>query len=252
MPQPTAAALVIGDEILSGRTRDSNAHHLAGRLTEHGFRLVEIRVVPDEMQAIEGAVRPLSAQVDHLFTSGGIGPTHDDITADAVARAFGRPLDVREDARALLEAHYGGELNAARLRMARIPEGAELIENPVSSAPGFTLGNVHVMAGVPEIFEAMLAGLLPKLTGGTALLSRSLRVSAPEGELADAVTRLARDWPQVAIGCYPSFRSSGPTVAVLMRSDDRAALDGAAEAARQVLAEIGETVEEVEPHRARG
>ena len=252
MPQPTAAALVVGDEILSGRTRDSNAHHLAGRLAEHGFRLAEIRVVPDDLDVIAAAVRALSARVDHLFTSGGIGPTHDDITADAVARAFGRPLNVREDARAILADHYGGELNAARLRMARIPDGAELIENPASSAPGFTIGNVHVMAGVPEIFEAMLAGLLPRLTGGAALISRSFRVSAPEGELAGAVARLARDWPQVSIGCYPSFRSSGPTVAVLMRSEHRAALDGAAEAAREVLARIGETVEEAVRPQMRG
>ena len=240
MPQPTAAALIVGDEILSGRTRDSNAHHLAARLTERGFRLAEIRVVPDDLETIAAAVRALSAEVDHVFTSGGIGPTHDDITADAVAAAFGVSLGVRDDARAILERHYGAELNAARLRMARVPEGAELIENPVSAAPGFSLGNVHVMAGVPQIFEAMLAGLLPKLVGGAPLLSRSLRAEAAEGEIAEALTGVARDWPQVAIGCYPSFRSTGPTVAVILRSEDEAALDAATEAARAAIASVGE------------
>ncbi|HUF56966.1 MAG TPA: competence/damage-inducible protein A [Thermohalobaculum sp.] len=236
MPQPTAAALVIGDEILSGRTRDSNAHHLAGRLAGHGIRLVEIRVVPDDVDIIAAAVRTLSGRVDHLFTSGGIGPTHDDVTADAVARAFGQPLDVRPDARAILERHYGAELNAARLRMARVPEGAALIENPVSAAPGFSLGNVHVMAGVPQIFEAMLAGLLPRLAGGPPLLSRSLRADAPEGEIAEALSGIAGRWPQVSIGCYPSFRSSGPSVAVILRAEDAEALDRAAEAAEAALA----------------
>lgn len=235
MPQPTAAALVIGDEILSGRTRDSNAHHLAGRLAGRGIRLVEIRVVPDELDTIAAAVRALSGQVDHLFTSGGIGPTHDDLTADAVARAFGQPLDVRADARAILERHYGAELNAARLRMARVPEGAVLIENPVSAAPGFTLGNVHVMAGVPQIFEAMLAGLLPKLAGGPPLLSRTLTAAAPEGEIAEALSGVAERWPQVSIGCYPSFRSSGPSVSVILRAEDAEALERAAAAAAAAL-----------------
>ena len=243
MPQPTAAALVIGDEILSGRTRDSNAHHLAARLTERGIRLVEIRVVADDRATIAAAIAALAPRVDHLFTSGGIGPTHDDITADAVAEAFGRPLDVRADARAILERHYGAELNAARLRMARVPEGAELIENPVSAAPGFSLGNVHVMAGVPPIFEAMLAGLLPRLAGGLPLLSRTLRAAAPEGEIAEALRDIARGWPQVASGCYPSFRSTGPTVTVILRAEDAHALDAATEAARAALAGVAKRVE---------
>jgi molybdenum cofactor synthesis domain-containing protein len=156
--------LVIGDEILSGRTRDSNMHHLAQRLTDHGIRLAEARVVADEQPAIIAAVNDLRAQYDHLFTSGGIGPTHDDITADAIAAAFATPITHRADAMALLQAHYdraGLPFNDARQRMARIPDGAILIENPISTAPGFTLGNVHVMAGVPNIFEAMLAGVHP-------------------------------------------------------------------------------------------
>ncbi|MEY8841072.1 competence/damage-inducible protein A, partial [Cribrihabitans sp. XS_ASV171] len=162
MANPTAAMLVIGDEILSGRTRDANMNFLAQELTKHGVDLQEARVVSDNPSAIEKAVRDLSAAYDHVFTSGGIGPTHDDITADCIARAFDTHIDVRDDARALLEAHYqrtGMELNAARLRMARIPDGATLIENPVSTAPGFTIANVHVMAGVPAVFEAMVASV---------------------------------------------------------------------------------------------
>ena len=184
MGNPTAAMLVIGDEILSGRTRDTNTNHLAKELTNRGIRLREARVVADDHAVIVAAVRALSAAYDHVFTSGGIGPTHDDITADAVADAFGASIDVRADAHEILKAHYqrtGLELNAARLRMARIPEGATLIDNPISSAPGFTLGNVHVMAGVPAIFEAMVAGVLPTLTGGDPLLSQMIDVHRGEG-----------------------------------------------------------------------
>ncbi|MBO6604761.1 MAG: competence/damage-inducible protein A, partial [Roseicyclus sp.] len=169
MPNPTAAMLVIGDEILSGRTRDANMHYLAQELTKHGIRLSEVRIVPDDHDAIVGAVQALSAGYDTVFTSGGIGPTHDDITAEAVADAFAVPIGIRDDARAILQEHYdrqGSMLNEARLRMARIPEGASLIDNPVSAAPGFTLHNVHVMAGVPTVFQTMVASVLPTLTGG--------------------------------------------------------------------------------------
>ncbi len=234
---PTAAMLVIGDEILSGRTRDANAHHLAGVLTEIGVRLVEIRVVPDEAAAITGAVGELKARVDYLFTSGGIGPTHDDITADCVAAAFGAPIGVRADARALLEAHYGAsgrELNESRLRMARIPEGAELIENPVSVAPGFILGNVHVMAGVPEIFRAMLEGLRPQLAGGPPLLNHTFQVDAPEGDVAGPLRALAGEHPGVSMGSYPFYRQR-PGANVVLRSTDAAALARAAEALRGSL-----------------
>ena len=164
MSNPTAAMLVIGDEILSGRTRDSNMHYLAGELTRIGIRLAEVRVVADEHAAIVAAVNALRAAYDNVFTSGGIGPTHDDITADAIAAAFGAPITHRADAMALLGAHYerqGLPFHEARQRMARIPDGAVLIENPISTAPGFTLGNVHVMAGVPSIFQAMVASVGP-------------------------------------------------------------------------------------------
>ncbi|SFB06197.1 molybdenum cofactor synthesis domain-containing protein [Poseidonocella pacifica] len=211
MPNPTAAMLVIGDEILSGRTRDANMHFLAGELTKSGIDLQEVRIVSDRHDAIVEAVRALSAAYDTVVTSGGIGPTHDDITADAIADAFGAPIDVREDARALLAKHYettGRELNAARLRMARIPDGATLIENPVSIAPGFTLGNVHVMAGVPSVFQAMVASVLPTLTGGEPLLSQTLRVARGEGDIAGPLAEIAAAHPDVSIGSYP-FQQDG-------------------------------------------
>jgi molybdenum cofactor synthesis domain-containing protein len=228
MTNPTAAMLVIGDEILSGRTRDANMHHLAQALTGHGIRLAEARIVSDDHDSIVEAVRALAARYDHLFTSGGIGPTHDDITADAVAEALGVPIDVREDARALLAAHYERQeqvLNEARLRMARIPEGATLIDNPISAAPGFTLKNVHVLAGVPTIFEAMLAGLLPTLTGGAPMLSQSLRIVRGEGDIAPELSRLAEAHPEVSIGSYPFHRDGVHGANVVIRSQDGAAVD---------------------------
>jgi molybdenum cofactor synthesis domain-containing protein len=225
---PTAAMLVIGDEILSGRTRDANMHHLAKALTDHGIRLEEVRIVADVHARIVAAVRALSSGHAHLFTSGGIGPTHDDITADAVAEAMGAALDVRDDARAILQAHYdrqGMEMNDARLRMARIPDGATLIDNPISAAPGFTLGNVHVMAGVPAIFEAMLASVLPTLTGGPPMLSQSLRVERGEGDIAGALGDLAEAHPEVSIGSYPFQRDGVHGSNVVVRSQDGAAVD---------------------------
>lgn len=230
MANPTAAMLVIGDEILSGRTRDSNMYYLAGELTKHGVDLQEVRVVSDDAPAITGAVKELSARYDHVFTSGGIGPTHDDITADCIAAAFDAHIDVRDDARALLEAHYkatGTELNAARLRMARIPDGAALIDNPVSTAPGFTLGNVHVMAGVPAVFEAMVASVLSTISGGAPLLSQSLRVMRGEGEIAGILSDLAADYSDLSIGCYP-FQKDGVFGAnVVVRGSDGARVDAA-------------------------
>lgn len=246
---PTAAMLVIGDEILSGRTRDANAHYLAGRLAELGIRLIEIRVVPDHHDTIVAAVRELSARADSVFTSGGIGPTHDDITADAVAAAFDAPIDVRPDARAILEAYYGpGELNEARLRMARIPEGATLIDNPLSRAPGFRLGNVHVMAGVPSIFRVMLESVEPSLKGGPPILSHAFRVMLPEGEIASTLGALAARHPLVSIGCYP-FNRLRPGATVILRSPDRALLAAAADDARAAVANLPlpEPVEETPP-----
>jgi len=240
MANPTAAMLVIGDEILSGRTRDANMHYLAGELTRAGIDLREVRMISDDPEAIVSAVRALSATYDHLFTSGGIGPTHDDITDESVARAFNRPIGVREDARALLAAHYeksGQDLNEARLRMARVPEGATLIENPISAAPGFSIGNVHVMAGVPAIFNAMVASVLPGLSGGAPLLSQSLRIYRGEGDIAGPLGDLAARYPELSIGCYP-FQQDGVFGAhVVIRGADGAQVDAAMQVLQSTFAE---------------
>jgi molybdenum cofactor synthesis domain-containing protein len=230
MTNPTAAMLVIGDEILSGRTRDTNTNYLATELTARGIRLMEARVVADDPPAIIAAVNALRAAWDHVFTSGGIGPTHDDITADAIAAAFGVPITHRADAMALLTAHYdraGLPFNAARQRMARIPDGAILIDNPVSTAPGFTLGNVHVMAGVPKIFEAMVAGVLPTLTGGEPLLSQSLRVNRGEGEMAGDFAALAARYPDLSMGSYPFTVNGVYGTNLVIRGTDATRLNAA-------------------------
>ena len=238
MPNPTAAMLVIGDEILSGRTRDANMYHLAGQLTEAGITLEEVRVVSDDQSRIVAAVQELSKGYDHVFTSGGIGPTHDDITADAIGLAFGAAVDVRDDARALLAAHYaktGSELNEARLRMARIPDGATLIDNPVSVAPGFKLGNVHVMAGVPLVFNAMVASVLPTLTGGAPLLSETLRVERGEGDLAGPLGLIAAAMPDLSFGSYPFQKDGVYGSNIVVRGPDRDDLQAAVTRLRDTL-----------------
>ena len=230
MTNPTAAMLVIGDEILSGRTRDANMYFLAGELTKLGIDLREVRVVSDDAPAIVAAVRALSDGFDHVFTSGGIGPTHDDITADCISEAFGAHLGVRDDARAILQAHYdtmGTELNEARRRMARIPDGAALIENPVSAAPGFTLANVHVMAGVPSVFQAMVASVLPGLGGGEPVLSQTLRVMRGEGDIAATLAALAATFSDLSIGCYPFQKDGVYGANVVVRGTDGARVDAA-------------------------
>lgn len=243
MSIPTAAMLVIGDEVLSGRTRDSNGWHLAKVLSELGIRLREMRVVGDEAPAIIAAVNELRARYTHVFTSGGIGPTHDDITADAVAAAFGTSIDVREDARAILAAYYGAEeLNESRLRMARIPAGARLIDNPVSRAPGFTLGNVHVMAGVPSVFMAMVESLRPQLTGGVPLRSYSIISTAAEGVIAAPLGALAAAMPDVSFGSYPFARAGRVGTTLVARCTDDARLALAADGLRALLAAAGAEV----------
>lgn len=230
MANPTAAMLVIGDEILSGRTRDANMYHLSGALTRHGITLCEVRVVMDDHNAIVKALNALRENYDHVFTSGGIGPTHDDITADAVAAAFGVAISHRADAMALMQAHYdrsGQDFNEARQRMARIPDGAVLIDNPVSTAPGFSLGNVHVMAGVPNIFEAMLAGVLPQLNGGPPLLSQSLRVTRGEGEIAGLFGALAAEFPDLSMGSYPFQQNGALGTNLVIRGSDAARVNEA-------------------------
>ena len=230
MPNPTAAMLVIGDEILSGRTRDANMYYLAGELAKVGIDLKEVRVVSDDAPAIVKAARELSATYDNVFSSGGIGPTHDDITADCMAEAFGQTIDVREDARQLLADMYertGRELNEARLRMARIPAEAALIDNPVSTAPGFTIENVHVMAGVPSVFQAMVASVLPTLTGGSPLLSQSLTIMRGEGDIAGPLRQLAEDFPELSIGSYPFQRDGVFGAQIVIRGTEGAQVDAA-------------------------
>ncbi|MGR3660847.1 MAG: competence/damage-inducible protein A [Paracoccaceae bacterium] len=211
MNNPTAAMLVIGDEILSGRTQDTNTNFLATELTTAGIDLKEVRVVSDDRDAIIDAVNALRGQYGAVFTSGGIGPTHDDITADCIAAAFGLNIDVRADARAILEARYekmGTEINESRLRMARIPDGATLIDNPVSGAPGFTVENVHVMAGVPSVFKAMVDAIIPSLASGKPMISQTLRIDQGEGDVAGPLANLASGFPDLSIGSYP-FQQQG-------------------------------------------
>jgi len=230
MPNPTAAMLVIGDEILSGRTRDANMHHLAQELTKVGIDLCEARVVSDDQARIVAALNELRAAYDTVITSGGIGPTHDDITADAVAAAFGVHIDIRDDARELLQTYYDSremDFNDARKRMARIPDGAILIENPVSIAPGFSIGNVHVMAGVPSVFQAMVASVIPTLTGGAPVLSQTLRVDRGEGDIAGPLAELAQDFPDLSIGSYPFQQNGAYGSNVVVRGSDGARVDHA-------------------------
>lgn len=237
MPNPTAAMIVIGDEILSGRTRDANMHFLAGQLTEHGVDLKEVRVVSDDAETITETVKAVAAKYDHVFTSGGIGPTHDDITADCVAAAFDRHIDVRDDARALLAEHYeksGRELNEARLRMARIPDGAALIDNPVSVAPGFTIENVNVMAGVPSVFKAMVASVLPNITGGAPLLSATQRIDRGEGDIAGPLAKIVAEFEDLSVGSYPFQENGAFGSNIVVRGTDQSRIDA-------MLAKLTET-----------
>ena len=230
MPNPTAAILIIGDEILSGRTQDSNTQFLASELTAKGIDLKQVRVVSDHQPAIIEALNALRRTHDHVFTSGGIGPTHDDITADSVAAAFGVPITIRADARAILTARYeklGLEINDARLRMARIPDGATLIDNPISGAPGFTLQNVHVMAGVPAIFRAMVAEVLPTLAGGTPKISKSMRIYQVESQIAGPLSDLAASFPSLSIGSYPFQRDGAFGADIIIRGPDTCEIDAA-------------------------
>ncbi|CAO4156405.1 ADP-ribose pyrophosphatase [Methylorubrum thiocyanatum] len=234
----TAAILVIGDEILSGRTKDKNIGTIADMLTEIGVDLREVRIVPDVKAEIVAAVNALRARYTYLFTSGGIGPTHDDITADSVAEAFGVGIDVDPRARAmLLERHRPEDLNAARLRMARIPDGAELIANPVSKAPGFHIGNVYVMAGVPQIMAAMLDEIRPTLTSNAPVISETIEAGAiPEGNFAGQLGEIAAAHATVSIGSYPSMTPEGFRNRIVVRGRDADAVAAARTAVEALLA----------------
>jgi molybdenum cofactor synthesis domain-containing protein len=223
----TAGLLIIGDEILSGRTQDRNVAQIAGWLNLQGIRLSEVRVVPDVVDRIAAAVNALMAENDYVFTTGGIGPTHDDITVDAVAHALGVPVVVHPRARAMLEDYYAtrGGLNEGRLRMARVPEGSELIENGMSGAPGIRRGNLFILAGVPHIATQMLESLAGKIEGGRPLLSRTIGCWTAESEVAQLLAEVERAHPSCQIGSYPFFREGRVGANFVIRSTDAAALD---------------------------
>jgi molybdenum cofactor synthesis domain-containing protein len=244
----TAAVAVIGNEILSGRTKDANLPFLAEALNKLGIQVREARVVADVPEEITATVNELRARYDYVFTTGGIGPTHDDITADAVAAAFGVPIGVDPEARAILERHYattGGELNEARLRMARLPRGATMVENPISKAPGFQIGNVFVLAGIPVVAQAMFASLKHRLVGGAPVQSRAIAVFLAEGTVAKGLGALQAKYPACDIGSYPFHRHGRFGTSLVVRSQDGAALDAATDELRALLASLGgEMVEE--------
>jgi molybdenum cofactor synthesis domain-containing protein len=236
----TAALVVIGEEILSGRTADKNIAHIAAILGDAGISLREVRVVPDVEAAIVEAVNALRPRFRYVFTTGGIGPTHDDITTDAIGRAFG--VEVVEDARAVaaLRARYPDvALSSSRLRMARIPKGAALIGNSVSGAPGFMLENVVVMAGIPRIMQAMLEDVLPRLEKGKPVVSRSIRIDAPEGDVAPGLAALQAAHPEVQIGSYPFFEKTGFGTFIVLRSVDGTRLDAAVQGLWALIGEEG-------------
>lgn len=237
----TAALLVIGDEILSGRTQDKNVVQVATWLNQQGIRLEEVRVVPDVEARIATTVNELRGVHDYVFTTGGIGPTHDDITVDSIAAAFGVPVIVHPDARAILENYYAtrGGLTDARLRMARVPEGAELIANPTSGAPGVRIDNVYILAGVPGIAAAMLAGLDGKLEGGRPIVSATVGAYAAESEVADLLRETEEAHAGVAIGSYPFFKDGRYGANFVMRSEDGALVEETASDLERRLSDAG-------------
>jgi len=217
----TAAVLIIGDEILSGRTQDTNLRDIARYLGAHGIDLSEARTVPDVHEEIVAALNALRARYDYVITTGGIGPTHDDITADAVAAAFGVELYEHPDILAMMTARWGGELNAARRRMARVPTGGELVNNPVQGPPGFTIGNVFVLAGVPQIMRGMLQDVGPRLKGGAVVVARTVRVEGSgEGAIAAPLEAVAKAHPAMSLGSYPFYEAGGYGSNLVLRGRD--------------------------------
>ncbi|MCQ4161313.1 molybdopterin-binding protein [Roseomonas sp. GC11] len=241
MTQPTACLLIIGNEVLSGRTQDANLKFLATRLGEIGIPLREVRVIPDVRETIIATVNEVRAKFTYVFTTGGIGPTHDDITAECIAAAFGVPWEPHPEAWARMAAHYArqdppAEFNAARQRMATMPRGAALIDNPVSIAPGFIIGNVHVMAGVPRIMQAMFEGLAPSLKGGVPVKSRAVHAAGMlEGRIAEGLGAIQARYPAVDLGSYPYYRPQGNGVSLVAKGLDEAELE-------RVIAEVTDLV----------
>jgi molybdenum cofactor synthesis domain-containing protein len=240
---PTACLILIGNEILSGRVRDTNLAWLSAALNEAGVKMAHARVIADDADIIAATVSELRRRYDYVFTTGGIGPTHDDITTASVARAFGVSVIRHPEAERRLRAHYEGSasvLNEARLKMADVPEGAELIDNPVSAAPGFRLENVFVLAGVPKIMQAMFDHLKQMLAGGRPTRARTLEVNRPEGDIAAALTRLQEEYAaSVEIGVYPLIKNGVLGATLVLRSENAPTLDAATEAAQRRVTELG-------------
>jgi molybdenum cofactor synthesis domain-containing protein len=257
MSNPAAALLVIGNEVLSGRTQDANVKFLATRLGELGLPLREVRVIPDVAETIIRTVNEVRARFDVVFTTGGIGPTHDDITSECVAAAFGVPWEHHPEAWARMEAHYAATpegvaaFNPARQRMATMPRGARLIDNPVSIAPGFTIGNVHVLAGVPRVMQAMFETLAPRLVGGPPILSRAVHTAGvPEGRIAEGLAAIQARHPALDIGSYPYYRAAGGGVAIVAKGTDAAAAEAAIVEVTALMEALGGAPVQGEPPAA--
>ncbi|MDE2200316.1 MAG: competence/damage-inducible protein A [Rhodospirillales bacterium] len=246
---PTACVLVIGNEVLSGRTQDANIRFLATRLGELGIPVREVRVIPDVVETIVATVNEVRARFDHVFTTGGIGPTHDDITSECVAMAFGVPWEKHPEAWARMERHYKpGEFNAARQRMATMPRGASLIDNAVSIAPGFTIGNVHVMAGVPRIMQAMFDSLAPSLAGGPPIVSRAVHAQGVmEGRIAEGLAAIQAAHPALDLGSYPYYRAAGNGVAIVAKGNDPTEAEAAIAAVTVLMTGLGASPVQGEP-----
>ncbi len=240
---PTACLLVIGNEVLSGRTQDLNIKFLATRLGEIGIPVREVRIIPDVPDIIISAVNEMRARFDNVFTTGGIGPTHDDITSECVSAAFGVPWEIHPEAWALMSAQYaknGSEFNAARQRMATMPRGAKLIDNAVSVAPGFTIGNVHVMAGVPRIMQSMFESLAPSLVGGPPILARAVHtVGVPEGAIAEGLTAIQSRYPTLDLGSYPYYRGTGHGVAIVAKGTEADVAEAAIAEVTKLMLQLG-------------
>ncbi|ODU54594.1 MAG: molybdopterin-binding protein [Acetobacteraceae bacterium SCN 69-10] len=248
-PNPTACLLVIGNEVLSGRTQDANIKFLATRLGEIGIPLREVRIIPDVAETIIATVNAVRPMFDHVFTTGGIGPTHDDITSECVAAAFGVPWEPHPEAWARMERHYKpGEFNPARQRMATMPRGASLIDNAISIAPGFTIGNVHVMAGVPRIMQSMFDTLAPRLAGGPPIVARAVHaLGLAEGRIADGLAAIQGRYPGLDVGSYPYYRASGNGVAIVAKGPDPAADEAAIAEVTALMQALGHAPIQGEP-----
>ena len=241
MTNPTACLLVIGNEVLSGRTQDANIRFLAVGLGTIGIPLREVRVIPDVAETIISTVNEVRAKFDHVFTTGGIGPTHDDITSECVAAAFGVPWEPHPEAWARMERNYKpGEFNAARQRMATMPRGATLIDNGLSVAPGFQIGNVYVMAGVPRVMQSMFEWLAPRLKGGPKIVSHAVHsIGLPEGVIAEGLAAIQARYPQIDLGSYPFYRPSGNGVALVAKGADEAATKAAIAEVTALISQLG-------------